>query len=584
MDISVVVPLFNEEESLPELVRWIKRVMDRKNYSYEVILVDDGSNDSSWEVIRRLHKENPAVRGIKFRRNYGKSAALYCGFEAAQGEVVITMDADLQDSPNEIPDLVRMIREEKYDMVSGWKKKRFDPLTKTLPSKLFNGTARLASGIKLHDFNCGLKAYRKSVVKSIEVYGEMHRYIPILAKHAGFTRIGEKVVQHQPRKYGTTKFGIERFINGYLDLLSVTFISRFAKKPMHFFGLLGTFVFLFGFIAAIVVGANKLTMLARGIRAPLVADNPWFYIALVAMIIGTMLFLTGFIAELISRSAPERNIYQIETRTEEADTTREAGVGPEPDARKASGQKQATGQKQGFSGQLSVPKQATAAPLTGTSSDNDMPGPERLSSYREPAAPVTALSPEIQNAEPERTSAPQATPGGTAKPGMGTPAGSAPVAENPAREMAPERVRLVWEKPAVTERVPPEPVDEVKETPPPAPAKADVEEPALSDDVLFGSTKVKFAFKRATGQEEVPAEQEQAATSQENAVTGQEEVPIRQEEMPASQEQATTSQEEVPAGQEQADESISAGKEQEGKPRKVVRLSKKQKSQDNTLF
>ncbi len=288
------------------------------------------------------------------------------------------------------------------------------------------------------------------------------------------------------------------------------------------------------------------------------------------MIIGTMLFLTGFIAELISRSAPERNIYQIETRTEEADTTREAGVGPEPDARKASGQKQATGQKQGFSGQLSVPKQATAAPLTGTSSDNDMPGPERLSSYREPAAPVTALSPEIQNAEPERSSAPQATPGGTAKPGMGTPAGSAPVAENPAREMAPERVRLVWEKPAVTERVPPEPVDEVKETPPPAPANADVEEPALSDDVLFGSTKVKFAFKRATGQEEVPAEQEQAATSQENAVTGQEEVPIRQEEMPA--------------GQEQADESISAGKEKEGKPRKVVRLSKKQKSQDNTLF
>ena len=317
MDISVVVPLFNEEESLPELTRWIRRVMDENHFSYEVILVDDGSNDDSWDVIRKLNQEDRFVRGIKFRRNYGKSAALYCGFEAAQGNVVITMDADLQDSPDEIPGLYQMITEEKYDMVSGWKKKRYDPFTKTLPSKLFNGTARLSSGIKLHDFNCGLKAYRKAVVKSIEVYGEMHRYIPILAKHAGFTRIGEKVVQHQARKYGKTKFGIERFINGYLDLLSVTFISRFSKKPMHFFGLLGTFVFLFGLIAAIVVGTNKLAMLARGVRAPLVADNPWFFIALVAMIIGTQLFLTGFIAELVSRSAPERNIYQIETRTEE---------------------------------------------------------------------------------------------------------------------------------------------------------------------------------------------------------------------------------------------------------------------------
>ncbi|HNU78643.1 MAG: glycosyltransferase family 2 protein [Prolixibacteraceae bacterium] len=317
MDISVVIPLYNEEESLSELTQWIDRVMDENRFTYEIILVDDGSNDGSWGVIENLYRINPSVRGIKFRRNYGKSAALFCGFEAAQGEVVITMDADLQDSPDEIPDLFRMITQEKYDMVSGWKKKRYDPFSKTLPSKFFNGTARLVSGIKLHDFNCGLKAYRKSVVKSIEVYGEMHRYIPILAKHAGFTRIGEKVVQHQSRKYGKTKFGIERFINGYLDLLSVTFISRFAKKPMHFFGLIGTFVFLLGFIAAIVVGVNKLTMLARGIRAPLVADNPWFFIALMAMIIGTMLFLTGFIAELISRSAPERNIYQIETKTGE---------------------------------------------------------------------------------------------------------------------------------------------------------------------------------------------------------------------------------------------------------------------------
>jgi len=317
MDISVVIPLYNEEESLSELTHWIDRVMDENRFTYEIILVDDGSNDGSWGVIENLYRINPSVRGIKFRRNYGKSAALFCGFEAAQGEVVITMDADLQDSPDEIPDLFRMITQEKYDMVSGWKKKRYDPFSKTLPSKFFNGTARLVSGIKLHDFNCGLKAYRKSVVKSIEVYGEMHRYIPILAKHAGFTRIGEKVVQHQSRKYGKTKFGIERFINGYLDLLSVTFISRFAKKPMHFFGLIGTFVFLLGFIAAIVVGVNKLTMLARGIRAPLVADNPWFFIALMAMIIGTMLFLTGFIAELISRSAPERNIYQIETKTGE---------------------------------------------------------------------------------------------------------------------------------------------------------------------------------------------------------------------------------------------------------------------------
>lgn len=315
MDISVVVPLFNEDESLPELTAWIGRVMNENQFSYEIILIDDGSNDSSWEVITQLSSQNPAIRGIKFRRNYGKSAALFCGFDAARGEVVITMDADLQDSPDEIPELYKMIRDEKFDMVSGWKKRRYDPISKTIPSKLFNGTARLVSGIKLHDFNCGLKAYRNTVVKSIEVYGEMHRYIPILAKHAGFTRIGEKVVQHRPRKYGKTKFGLERFINGYLDLLSVIFTSKFGKKPMHFFGLMGTFVFLIGLVSAIIVGTHKLNMLAKGIRAPLVTDNPYFYLALTCMIIGTQLFLTGFVAELVSRSSSERNKYHIETRT-----------------------------------------------------------------------------------------------------------------------------------------------------------------------------------------------------------------------------------------------------------------------------
>jgi glycosyltransferase involved in cell wall biosynthesis len=315
MDISVVVPLLNEEESLPELTSWIAKVMEENNFSYEILLIDDGSRDSSWDVIGKLSAANPGIRGIKFRRNYGKSAALFCGFEACRGDVVITMDADLQDSPDEIPELYRLITEEKYDLVSGWKKKRFDPITKTLPSKLFNSTARMASGIKLHDFNCGLKAYRKEVVKSIEVYGEMHRYIPILAKYAGFKKIGEKVVHHQPRKYGKTKFGLERFINGYLDLLSVTFISRFGKKPMHLFGFLGTFMFLLGLVAAIVVGVHKLNMLAKGIRAPLVTDNPYFYIALTAMILGTQLFLTGFIAELVSRSSSERNTYQVEAKT-----------------------------------------------------------------------------------------------------------------------------------------------------------------------------------------------------------------------------------------------------------------------------
>jgi len=315
MDISIVVPLYNEEESLPELVGWIDKVMKENRFSYEVILVDDGSNDRSWTVIENLCREKTSVKGIKFRRNYGKSAALFSGFSAVEGDVVITMDADLQDSPDEIPGLYEMIIRENFDMVSGWKKKRYDPFIKRITSKFYNGTARRVSGIKLHDFNCGLKAYRKTVVKSIEVYGEMHRYIPILAKDAGFMRIGEKVVQHQSRKYGKTKFGLERFINGFLDLLSVTFISRFGKKPMHFFGLLGTLMFFIGLVATIVVGANKLIMLSKGIPAPKVTDSPYFYIALATMVIGTQLFLTGFVAELVSRSSSERNSYQIETKT-----------------------------------------------------------------------------------------------------------------------------------------------------------------------------------------------------------------------------------------------------------------------------
>jgi glycosyltransferase involved in cell wall biosynthesis len=315
MDISVVVPLFNEEESLPELVEWIDRVISNENLSYEVILIDDGSNDNSWQVIQSLGQQNPNIKGIKFRRNYGKSAALYSGFRAAKGKVVITMDADLQDSPEEIPDLYKMIVTDGYDMVSGWKKKRYDSFVKNKTSKFYNATARRVSGIKLHDFNCGLKAYRHKVIKSIEVYGEMHRYIPILAKHAGFIKIGEKVVKHQPRKYGKTKFGLERFINGFLDLLSVTFISRFGKKPMHFFGLMGTLMFFLGLVATITVGANKLIMIVNGIPAPKVTDSPYFYLALTAMILGTQLFLTGFIAELVSRSSSERNEYQIDEKT-----------------------------------------------------------------------------------------------------------------------------------------------------------------------------------------------------------------------------------------------------------------------------
>ncbi len=313
MDISVVIPLYNEDESLPELFAWIERVMKENNFTYEVIFVNDGSTDRSWEVIEELRKKSDCVKGIKFRRNYGKSPALFCGFEQAQGDVVITMDADLQDSPDEIPELYRMIKEDGYDLVSGYKQKRYDPLSKTIPTKLFNATARKISGIKnLHDFNCGLKAYRKAVVKNIEVYGEMHRYIPYLAKNAGFNKIGEKVVQHQARKYGTTKFGLNRFVNGYLDLITLWFLGSFGKKPMHVFGFLGTIMFIIGFLAAIIIGADKLYALACGIQQRLVTDSPYFYISLTMMIIGTQFFLFGFIGDLISRSSENRNEYQIE--------------------------------------------------------------------------------------------------------------------------------------------------------------------------------------------------------------------------------------------------------------------------------
>lgn len=315
MDISVIVPLYNEEESLPELYAWIQRVMQANGFSYEVIFVNDGSTDRSWEVIENLKAQSDSVKGIKFRRNYGKSPALYCGFEEAQGDVVITMDADLQDSPDEIPELYRMITQDGYDLVSGWKQKRYDPLSKTLPTKLFNATARKVSGIKnLHDFNCGLKAYRKDVVKNIEVYGEMHRYIPYLAKNAGFKKIAEKPVHHQARKYGTTKFGLNRFVNGYLDLISLWFLSKFGVKPMHFFGLLGSLMFLIGMISVIIVGVSKLHAMYNGLPYRLVTDSPYFYLSLTAMIIGTQLFLAGFLGELISRNAPERNNYQIEKK------------------------------------------------------------------------------------------------------------------------------------------------------------------------------------------------------------------------------------------------------------------------------
>ncbi len=314
MDISVVIPLLNEEESLPELSAWIERVMKAHQFSYEVIFIDDGSTDASWKVIGQLHAENPNVRGIRFRRNYGKSAALNEGFASTKGEVIITMDADLQDSPDEIPELRRRIMEEGYDLISGWKQKRYDPITKTLPTKLFNWATRKMSGINLHDFNCGLKAYRSEVVKSIEVYGEMHRYIPVIAKWAGFRQIGEQVVQHRARKYGYSKFGLSRFVNGFLDLLSIFFVGRFGKKPMHFFGLIGTLMFVIGFIASAFIGVDKLWSLAHDIPAIKVTDNPWFYIALTTMIMGTQLFLAGFLGELIGRSSADRNSYLVRER------------------------------------------------------------------------------------------------------------------------------------------------------------------------------------------------------------------------------------------------------------------------------
>lgn len=313
MDISVIVPLYNEAESLPELEQWIARVMKEHEFSYEIIFVNDGSTDKSWEVIKNLAAENPSVKGVCFRRNYGKSPALNTGFVRAQGDVVITMDADLQDSPDEIPELYRMIKEDGFDLVSGWKQKRYDPLSKTIPTKLFNATARKVSGIhNLHDFNCGLKAYRNKVVKHIEVYGDMHRYIPYLAKNAGFNRIGEKVVHHQARKYGTTKFGLDRFVNGYLDLGTLWFTNKFGVKPMHFFGLLGSLMFFIGLLAVIAVGALKIYNMYTGASYRLVTDSPYFFIALVTMILGTQLFLTGFLGELIVRNSPRRNDYEIE--------------------------------------------------------------------------------------------------------------------------------------------------------------------------------------------------------------------------------------------------------------------------------
>ena len=312
MDISVIIPLYNEAESLPELSAWIERVMKENDFTYEIIFINDGSTDNSWEVIEELKEKNENIHAIKFRRNYGKSPALYCGFERAKGDGVITMDADLQDSPDEIKPLYDMITKEGYDLVSGYKQKRYDPLSKTIPTKLFNATARKVSGIKnLHDFNCGLKAYRNEVVKNIEVYGDMHRYIPYLAKNAGYDKIGERVVQHQARKYGKSKFGINRFFHGYLDLMSLWFLSKFSYRPMHIFGLWGSFMFFIGFIAAIVVGGSKLWALANGTPSRLVTDSPYFYISLTMMILGTQLFLTGFIAELISRTSQERNRYNI---------------------------------------------------------------------------------------------------------------------------------------------------------------------------------------------------------------------------------------------------------------------------------
>ena len=314
MDLSVIVPAYNEAESLPELAEWIDRVCASSSIDYELVIVDDGSTDDTWDVIKRIASSSTRVKAVRFRRNYGKAAALQTGFETSAGDVVITMDADLQDSPDEIPALVKMIREDGYHIVSGWKKKRYDPFIKRTTSKLYNYTARKFSGIKLHDFNCGLKAYNGEVVRSIEVYGEMHRYIPMLAREAGFKKIGEKVVQHRPRKYGVTKYGFDRFLKGYLDMLTISFITRFGKSPMHFFGTLGTLMFLTGFVMAAYLGIRKLVFVHEGLRAPLVTDSPYFYIALAVMIIGSFLFLTGFLAELVNRRSPDRNEYLIRER------------------------------------------------------------------------------------------------------------------------------------------------------------------------------------------------------------------------------------------------------------------------------
>ncbi|WP_310392313.1 glycosyltransferase family 2 protein [Hymenobacter sp.] len=311
MELSIVIPLLNEAESLPELTRWIARVLEAKGLSYEVLLIDDGSTDDSWAVIEALAGEDATLRGIRFNRNYGKSAALNVGFEAARGRVVCTMDADLQDSPEELPELYRMITEDKFDLVSGWKQKRFDPLSKTIPTKLFNGATRWISGIQLHDFNCGLKAYDQRVVKSIEVYGEMHRYIPVIAKWNGFRKIGEKVVQHQERKYGVTKFGLERFVYGFLDLASITFVSRFRRRPMHFFGTLGTLSFLIGMLLTLWVVGEKVWLSLHNLRARNVTDQPLFFLALTAVIIGVMLFLSGFLAEMVQLNGPRRNDYLV---------------------------------------------------------------------------------------------------------------------------------------------------------------------------------------------------------------------------------------------------------------------------------
>ena len=309
LDISVVIPLLNEDESLPELTAWIERVMKEHNFSYEIIFIDDGSTDNSWQVIEDLQSKNDRIRGIKFRRNYGKSAALNEGFQATQGDVIITMDADLQDSPDEIPELFRMIKEDKFDIVSGWKKKRYDPITKTIPTKLYNGVTRWMSGIKLNDMNCGLKSYRSDVVKNVEVYGEMHRYIPVIAKWAGFTKIGEKVVQHQARKYGTTKFGLSRFIYGPLDLFSIMFVGKFGKRPMHFFGVVGLGASFIGFLLLAWLSIEKLVFNVGGI-----ATRPMFFFGIVLLIVGVQLFIAGFLGELITRNAPERNTYRIAKR------------------------------------------------------------------------------------------------------------------------------------------------------------------------------------------------------------------------------------------------------------------------------